>query len=444
MIKDLKNNIETEIKIVEEMSHFMNRRDFASPEESRLIDLMIGSYQRKVKIINNSIDEIVKNISLVKKIPGKDVEPKIEKISISPASADSNVKSKEPISERVEIVLKKVDKGKFIEELSISEELLKKLKKRKKIKGEKVIEYKKSRGYPKLANSFFRSFSNDFLLKEKFSGLISDLRKSNLNILPVTYISMMFLGLLISIFVAFFVMVFFIFFEISFTFPFISAYSGSYFARIFKVSWILAVIPIITGLSFYFYPYSEKKSLGSRIDRELPFVAIHMASISGSGIEPSQIFKIIALSQEYRYTASEVRKILNQINIYGYDLVNALKNVANSSPSAKLSELLKGLATSIMTGGNLNSFLEKRAETLLLNYRLEREKFAKTAETFMDIYISVVIAAPMILLLLLIMISVSGVGFGISTGILTLGIILIVAVVNILFLVLLGLKQPGY
>jgi len=62
----------------------------------------------------------------------------------------------------------------------------------------------------------------------------------------------------------------------------------------------------------------------------------------------------------------------------------------------------------------------------------------------MDIYISIVIAAPMILLMLLIMISVSGLQSGLSIGEMTTSIIGIVAIVNILFLTFLHLKQPSY
>jgi flagellar protein FlaJ len=181
-----------------------------------------------------------------------------------------------------------------------------------------------------------------------------------------------------------------------------------------------------------------------KIDQEIPFAVIHMSAISGSGIEPSEIFKIIGLSKEYPNLRKEIRKVMNQINLYGYDLVTALNNAARSSPSEKVSELFTGLATSISSGANLSEFFEKRSESLLLSYRLEREKYTKTAETFMDIYISVVIAAPMILMLLLVMIGVSGIEVGFSTTGMTFLIILVLSFVNVLFIGFLHLKQPTY
>ena len=89
-------------------------------------------------------------------------------------------------------------------------------------------------------------------------------------------------------------------------------------------------------------------------------------------------------------------------------------------------------------------FFDKRAETLLNDYRLEREKYSKTAETFMDIYISIVIAAPMILMLFLIILTVGSFDVGLSTGQLTFLIIGVTVAINVAFLIFLHLNQPSY
>lgn len=80
----------------------------------------------------------------------------------------------------------------------------------------------------------------------------------------------------------------------------------------------------------------------------------------------------------------------------------------------------------------------------MVGYRLEREKFSKMAETFMDIYISVVIATPMILLLLIVIISVTGLQVGLSANTLTFLIILAIAIINVVFMGVLHVKQPAY
>ena len=80
----------------------------------------------------------------------------------------------------------------------------------------------------------------------------------------------------------------------------------------------------------------------------------------------------------------------------------------------------------------------------MINYKLEREKYTKIAETFMDIYISLVIAAPMILMILLVMIVVLGIAGGISIFMLSAIAISVIALLNLVFIGILHLKQPNY
>jgi len=201
------------------------------------------------------------------------------------------------------------------------------------------------------------------------------------------------------------------------------------------------IIPIGTFLIMMIYPSLEKSSAESNINQELPFAVINMSAISGSMIDPSKIFKIIITTNEYPYLEKEFKKLINEINIYGYDLVSALRNAALKSPSKKLTELFNGLATTINSGGKLPEFFDKRAQTLLFEYGLEKEKNTKAAETFMDIYISIVIAAPMILMILLMMMKMSGLGVSLSTGTITLIIVGAVAIINVVFLTFLHLKK---
>ena len=117
---------------------------------------------------------------------------------------------------------------------------------------------------------------------------------------------------------------------------------------------------------------------------------------------------------------------------------------AISSDPARLRIVMGNrLATTINSGGNLPEFFDKRAQTLLFEYRLEREKQTRASETFMDIYISVVIAAPMILMLLLLMMKISGLGVSLTTSMISLIMVLGVSVINIAFITFLHLRHPG-
>jgi flagellar protein FlaJ len=208
--------------------------------------------------------------------------------------------------------------------------------------------------------------------------------------------------------------------------------------------WIPFLLAGLVLVGFYVYPASQKGSLQKKISSELPFVTIHMAAIIGSNIEPTKIFRIISESKEYKFIGGEMRKILNQIEIYGYDVVTALKNVSKITPSDKLAELYGGLATNIATGGDLKNYLESKAENYLSDYKLERKRYSEIAGTFMDIYISILIAAPLVLMMVFIIMGVSGLSLGgLSLDFLFMISIGLVGIVNIIFLIVLNFKQPS-
>jgi len=306
------------------------------------------------------------------------------------------------------------------------------MKKKKKVKKTK---------YAEVSSRVFSKLSKKLLGKESFQKMEKDLIKAGLDYAPTGYISLILFTTVIAALVGSFVFLFFLFFNIEAVVPFLTRATETIDIRFLKVFWILFLAPIGTFLIMYVYPSLEKKSSETKINLELPFATIHMSAISGSMINPVKIFEIIVTTGEYPAIEKEFTKLLNETNVYGSDIVSALKNSARNTPSKRLAELLNGLATTINSGGDLPKFFEKRAETLLFEYRLNKEKQTKSAETFMDIYISVVIAAPMILMLLLMMMKISGLGLAMSVGAITLTMILGVSVINIVFITFLHLKR---
>jgi archaeal flagellar protein FlaJ len=436
MNEGLKRNVEAEINMLKEISTYFNKLSLANIAERKLLMGAIESLRAGIKIINSSIPRMLRDTSFGKKLPTsqeKKTSTRLENVTYRKESSE------------LDVVIDSKDKERFLRELSISEKYIKRLKKGEKLgKGEEFREFQASRGYLRLANQLFLNLAIKSVKKGKFKSLSVGLKKGNIEILFESYIAMMYFTVLLSFIFSFILAVFLFFFQIGFSSPFIDFYQGSYLLRLAKIFWIPLAVPFATYLAVYYYPSSEKQSIGYKINQELPFAVIHMSAISGSGIEPSEIFKIVGLSKEYPSLRREIRKVLNQINLYGYDLVTAVNNASRSAPSEKLAELFSGLSTTITSGASLQNFLEKRAESLLLEYRLEREKYTRLIETFLDIYISVVIAAPMVFLLLMILISISGVQVGYSSFQLSVISVVGIALLNIFFLAFLQVKQPPY
>ncbi len=434
-INELREKISKSRKILLEIDRLNYNLDIIGTlEEKKIIFSQINELRSSLKKNNQELAELLNGVSFPKILPKK-YEPEKEK-AISPRE---NVAQEKNVREKILPSIPKEELKKF-EISEIEKETLKRLNKKRKIIFEKPE--KKSSSYIKISNRFFSDASMKLEKSEMFRQLKRDLIKSNLGILPVSYISVLLFTVGISFFVSIFVTLFFTFFNFGFSIPLITLVENVS-GRILKTIWLLVAIPVLTFVVMYFYPSVEKDSAERKINQELPFVAIHMAAIAGAMVEPSRIFSIIISTNDYPNVQKEFVKVINEINIYGYDLVSVLRNVAFNNSSSKLAELLNGMATTITSGGDLAEFFEKRAESLLFDHRLEREKYTKSAETFIDIYISVVIAAPMIIMLLIMMMKISGMGIGFSAGTITFLMILAVCIINILFIAFMSLKQPS-
>ncbi len=421
----LKKNISKEKRILSEIVSINKELEKSSALEKNMINAQISSLKSSLKKVNKEVKEILEKINLTKKLNGQ------EKVHVAKKEKSSFLLTKSQIKEKKEY------------EKEIIKDLEKQTLKRLRKKGKKIKKKRERKAsyYTRLSNKFFRNTSTSLLKKGYFKNLKRNLIKANMQYLAKSYLSVVFFTTFLSMIGSFFLFIFLLFFNFGVTFPFITPVSASIFSRLGSIFWILIVFPLGVFIFAYMYPSLEKKSIETRINQELPFATIHMSSISESLVEPSNIFRIIISTKEYPTLEKEFIKLLNEVNVFGYDLVSALRNSAFNSPSRRLAELFDGLATTITSGGDLSDFFEKRAQTLLFDYKLEKEKKTKSAETFMDIYISVVIAAPMILMLLLIMMRVSGLGLALSTSMISLIMVLGVSTINVIFLVFLHLRQ---
>ncbi len=433
MFDRLKENIIQEKKTIEDVNKILEK--LKKDEKNRKLYLQsLSSLMNHLKILNNAVPELLKEWSPIN--INVEVENKSGKNSskrLSSKKSKENKKKDKTLSvnyvspttnKKSFVTLNKGDKEAFLKDLKLVEGNLSSLDKIKK-KEEKKASILKPNPFAKFSNKFFRRYSEK--LVPKFGSLSEDLKKANIRILLSTYISMALMSTAISLFLGVLI------------FGILLAFSLDNLVHL----WIPIVLPGVTFLLFYIYPSGEASSVQKKISQELPFATIHMAAIAGSNIEPTKIFKIIAMSKEYQNIGTEIRKVISQVEVYGYDIVTSLKNVARRISNKKLAELFSGLATNIGTGGELKNYLEKKAENFLLDYRLERQKYSDLAGTFMDIYISILIAAPLVLMMMFIVMNVAGLGLGgLSLQALLLFSVVGIVIVNIIFIVVLNLKQP--
>lgn len=431
-VESLKLNLMQERKLIDNILVIYEQYDSASAQEKNFFQNAIYSLINQIDLINNSVPRILEEIKTSKELPMiVQREPDVRTAIIG------------------QITLDKKDQMKYMKELQITKRALIEIKKKTKEEKVKEIEvFKKPNQIAAAASKMFGKFSSNLTKQGAFRAVNMSLRKANMPYLLSTYLSLTFFFTFVIFAVTLVAAILFSFIKVGYVagnmFPVFSMNTEDLLLRLLKNLVYPFVLGILTFMCFIVYPLGEASSIKGRVENELPFVILHMSSVAGSGVEPSRIFRIIALSKEYPVIGKEVRKIVNQINLYGYDLITALRNTAKTTSNEKLATLFNGLATNLASGGDLSNFLDKKASDTLLDYKLSRKKYSAMAETSMDLYIGVLIAAPLIFMILLIMINAIGIGVG-GMGMGTLSVLIIggTVLLNIGFLIFLKLRQPA-
>ncbi len=258
--------------------------------------------------------------------------------------------------------------------------------------------------------------------------------QSNLSILFEIYIGKLILAAIVAFFVsmpASFYAFYFIL-DMPFIFSVVAMTVAAFIVTAFMV------------LIFYTYPFHIINSRKGSIEANMPFAINHMAAISGSGVPPFVIFKLLSRTLEYGEVAQESERIVRNVDLLGMDLTAALKNVADRTPSKEFKQFLYGFVSNMETGGDLRKYLDNSGKDAMFDYKLKREKYLKSVSTYADIYTAVLIAAPLFFISILSVMSLLG---GTIAGLsildtMKLGVYFLIPSLNVVFLLFLQYTQP--
>ena len=179
----------------------------------------------------------------------------------------------------------------------------------------------------------------------------------------------------------------------------LSAYSlvlGTIFITLFS----LMVFGGMTYVAFILYPGIEAGNRRRNIDASLPYAINYITSMSTAGITPAEIFRLLGDSPIYGQSAVEARYVAREIDIFGRDLIDALRLVSSSTPSKRMKEFLQGAMASISSGGNLTDYFRTKAEQYALENRQTQKLFLDTLGLIAESYVTAMVAGTLFLIIL--------------------------------------------
>jgi flagellar protein FlaJ len=164
----------------------------------------------------------------------------------------------------------------------------------------------------------------------------------------------------------------------------------------------------VTGLILYLYPKTAASSLKTKIDSNMPFATSYMAVLSSAGVAPSKMFKSLMVADGMEGFSDESRIIVRNIDIFGEDVLTGVENVARESVSSKLRNMLEGYVTTIRTGGDVQNYLTIQAKQSIDDKRMAVKRFIDSLTIVSEMYVTLVIVAPIVTAIILSIMAVIG------------------------------------
>ncbi|MCE5297953.1 MAG: type II secretion system F family protein [Methanoregulaceae archaeon] len=160
------------------------------------------------------------------------------------------------------------------------------------------------------------------------------------------------------------------------------------------------VIAGITFVVFLLYPGYIAGNRKRNIDATLPYAINYVTAMSTAGIPPAEIFRQLGSSTMYGESAAEARFVALEIDLFGKDLIEALRVISSTTPSFRMKEFLQGAMGCISSGSNLTEYFRNKAEQYSLENRQTQKLFLDTLGLIAESYVTAMVAGPLFLIIL--------------------------------------------
>ena len=169
------------------------------------------------------------------------------------------------------------------------------------------------------------------------------------------------------------------------------------------VSTLFAVIAFVSTYSgFRVYPRIRAWERKGKINLNLPYAIGYISAMASIGVYPYTIFKKLSEADEtYGEVSNELKLLVRDVELLGFDFITALKKLIATTPSVKMRSFLQGAVTTALSGGEMGTYFINTATEYMEERRKEYEQFIDTLGVFAEFYVIGMVAAPLLLVVVL-------------------------------------------
>ena len=179
----------------------------------------------------------------------------------------------------------------------------------------------------------------------------------------------------------------------------------------------LVPLPFYVMAGFLMIPISRAGDRASNLEREMPFASAYISVMASGGIAPYISFKRLSEIELMPAMRSEAREIIKDVEIFGVDPLTAIEHAAKKNPLDIFKDFLAGYASTVIIGGDIGHFLERKAEDIFKTRALRVKAAAERLGMLLETFIIVMVLMSLCFYILFSVESIYSVGMGLGSGI---------------------------
>ncbi|HTW77675.1 MAG TPA: type II secretion system F family protein [Thermoplasmata archaeon] len=168
--------------------------------------------------------------------------------------------------------------------------------------------------------------------------------------------------------------------------------------------------PVGTFFGMQGTPSSTAKTRGRKIDQKISPAMSFVSAMASADVNVDQIFKELGRQKIYGEVAEEAAWITRDTELLGVDILTAIRNGAQRSPSKRFQDFLQGVVTTATSGGQLKPYFLLKAEQYERENKLAQLQRVETMGLLAETFVTVVVAFPLFLVIIIAIFAVIGGG----------------------------------
>jgi archaeal flagellar protein FlaJ len=168
--------------------------------------------------------------------------------------------------------------------------------------------------------------------------------------------------------------------------------------------WILLFTGMVPGMYLFqlYYPVIIARGRKTRIDLELSYAVSYMQALSTTMSPFEVIHRIYEEKTMFGEVSCEFGQIVRDVELFGDDLITAMRNLQQTTPSPLMKDLLNDLGMVFESGGDFTAYLSSKTNYFHEQAHRELDLVLKTIEIMAEVYVSAFVAGPIALIIMIV------------------------------------------